>query len=74
MNSVAPVALLICAVLDVCAVCRAFITQANPYVALVVLVVTLATFVWSEAAEQRQHNRMAGGRADAWARRDREGF
>ncbi|MDV6979609.1 hypothetical protein [Mycobacterium intracellulare] len=60
------------AILALYAVCAALINQTNPYLAIVVLVVALVGLVDEHQTEYRHRLHMAAGRADVWARRDRE--
>lgn len=60
------------AILALYAVCAALINQTNPYLAIAVLAVALAGIVDEHQTEYRHRLGMAAGRADVWARRDRE--
>lgn len=60
------------AVIAVYAVCAAMINQTNPYLAIAVLAVALVGLVDEHQTEYRHRLGMAAGRADVWARRDRE--
>lgn len=60
------------AILALYAVCSALINQTNPYLAIAVLVVALVGLVDEHQTEYRHRLYMASGRADVWARRDRE--
>ena len=70
MIRVVRAALLLVAVEAAWAICAAFVTDTNPYPAVVVLVVAAVGLTETHHLERARDRRTAEGRAGQWARRD----
>lgn len=72
MTAVAQAVLVVGAINSVIAICGAIITGTNPYTAAAVLLLAVAGIVAVHQLEHERRCRIAAGRRDVWARRDRE--